>query len=62
MRVANDTDFIANPNKTATMELTSLEWGIIILALKEAQTMPKKSEELAETLRELVDVQLERGN
>lgn len=44
-------------NKTATMELTSLEWGIIILALQEAQTMPKRSRELADTLAELVPVQ-----
>lgn len=57
MRVANETDFIANPSKTATMELTSLEWGIIILALKEAQTMPRRSKELAESLQELVNVQ-----
>jgi len=44
-------------NKTATMELTSLEWGTIILALQEAQTMPNRSSELAERLAELVAVQ-----
>lgn len=43
--------------KTATMELTSLQWGMIVLALQEAQTMPKKSKELAEQLAELVEVQ-----
>lgn len=44
--------------KTATMELTSLQWGMIILALQEAQTMPKKSKELADELAELVAVQM----
>lgn len=43
--------------RTATMELTSLEWKIIILALQEAKTMPKKSQELAESLAELTEVQ-----
>lgn len=44
--------------KTATMELTSLQWGIIVLALQEAQTMPKKSAELAEEIAELTAVQI----
>jgi hypothetical protein len=44
-------------NKTATIELTKLEWGIIVLALQEARTMPRKSGELAESLAELVAVQ-----
>lgn len=44
--------------KTATMELTSLDWGTIILALQEAQTMPNRSRELADTLAELVAVQI----
>lgn len=43
--------------KTATLELSSLKWGMIILALQEAQTMPKKSKELADMLAELVAVQ-----
>lgn len=43
--------------KTATMELTSLEWAIIVLALQEAKTMPKKSQELAEQLAELTEAQ-----
>jgi hypothetical protein len=43
--------------KSATLELSSLKWGLIILALNEAQTMPKKSKELAEMLSELVAVQ-----
>jgi len=43
--------------KTATMELTSLQWGMIILALQEAKTMPKKSLELADELAELTEAQ-----
>jgi hypothetical protein len=43
--------------KTATMELTSSDWSVIILALQEAQTRPRKSAELAEMLAELVEVQ-----
>ena len=43
--------------QTATMELTSADWSVIILALQEAQTRPRKSAELAEMLAELVEVQ-----
>jgi ABC-type anion transport system duplicated permease subunit len=39
------------------MELTSLQWGMIILALQEAKTMPKKSLELADELAELTEAQ-----
>ncbi len=44
-------------DKTATMELTSADWSVIILALQEAQTRPRKSAELAEMLAELIEVQ-----
>ena len=47
--------------KTATMELTSADWAVIILALQEAQTRPRKSAELAEALAELVEVQAPRN-
>jgi hypothetical protein len=42
---------------TATMELTSGDWSVIILALREAKTMPRGSAALAEMLAELVEVQ-----
>ena len=47
--------------KTATMELTSSDWSVIILALQEAQTRPRKSAELAEMLAELVEVQTQEN-
>jgi hypothetical protein len=47
--------------KTATMELTSADWSVIILALQEAQTRPRKSAELAEMLAELVEVQTQEN-
>ena len=47
---------------TATLELTSADWSVIILALQEAKTMPRGSKALAEILAELVEVQTqERG-
>ena len=47
---------------TATLELTSSDWSVIILALREAKTMPRGSAALAEMLAELVEVQTqERG-
>jgi hypothetical protein len=43
--------------KTATLELTTFEWGIIQIALNEAQTMPNSSKQLSEEISELVAVQ-----
>lgn len=43
--------------QTATLELTAHQWRIIILALKEAQTMPRASTALAEDIDELTAVQ-----
>lgn len=44
--------------KTATLELSKLQWNTIVLALIEAKTMPNASAELAETIAELVAVQI----
>jgi len=49
---------LEEPARTATMELTEFEWKIIILALKEATTLPNRSKVLGEEIAELVAVQL----
>lgn len=44
--------------QTATLELTAHQWRIIIIALNEAQTMPRASMTLAAEIDELTAVQL----
>jgi hypothetical protein len=43
--------------QTATLELTAHQWRIIIIALNEAQTMPRASMTLAAEIDELTAVQ-----
>jgi hypothetical protein len=45
--------------ETATLELTARQWRVIIIALNEAQTMPRSSRELAADIFELINVQLD---
>ena len=45
--------------QTATLELTARQWRVIIIALNEAQTMPRSSRELSADIFELINVQLD---
>jgi hypothetical protein len=45
--------------ETATLELTARQWRVIIIALNEAQTMPRSSRELSADIFELIGVQLD---
>lgn len=49
---------VTESKKTATLELTAHQWRIILIALQEAQTMPRASKALAEDIDELTAVQL----
>lgn len=49
---------VTESKRTATLELTAHQWRIILIALQEAQTMPRASKALAEDIDELTAVQL----
>lgn len=49
---------VTESKKTATLELTAHQWRIILIALQEAQTMPRASMTLAAEIDELTAVQL----
>jgi hypothetical protein len=42
---------------TATLELTAHQWRIILIALNEAETMPRACKALAEEIDELTALQ-----
>ena len=54
---ATPVDKLTAVKQTATLELTSRQWRVIIIALNEAQTAPRASRALAEDIAELVEVQ-----
>lgn len=49
---------VTESKRTATLELTAHQWRIILIALNEAQTMPRASKALAEDIDELTALQL----
>lgn len=49
---------VTKSKRTATLELTAHQWRIILIALNEAQTMPRASKALAEDIDELTALQL----
>jgi predicted phage gp36 major capsid-like protein len=55
---ANPVDNFTAVTQTATLELTTRQWRVIIIALNEAQTAPKASRALAEDIAELMEVQI----